>query len=144
MKRIGCVLALASLSTLVVSCGGGGGGMQTTPAPSGLKYPSPPAFVVQQPIAPLTPQVGGQVTGYAVTPTLPSGISVDASSGVISGTPTAVTPKTTYTITASNASGSTTTSVSLVVNDVAPAAITYQSPYYALLRRFQCPQARRP
>ena len=59
---------------------------------------------------------GGAVTSYSVSPTLPAGLSLDTSSGVISGTPTAVTSSATYTITATNTGGSTSTTVDIVVN----------------------------
>lgn len=42
---------------------------------------------------------------YTVVPSLPAGLSINASTGTISGTPTAVTPATLYTVTATNASG---------------------------------------
>jgi hypothetical protein len=107
--------------------GGGGGGM---PAPSALSYPTPPAFVVNQTITPLTPTVRGTVTSYTVSPALPAGLALNASTGVISGTPTAVAAKASYTVTAENAAGGTTTSVSIIVNDVAPSA-AYAAPYIA-------------
>jgi hypothetical protein len=117
---------LLVVAVLLGSCGGGGSG---TMAPSGLGYPSAPAFVIQQPIEALTPTVTGQISSYTVSPALPAGLSINSSSGVISGTPTAITPKTTYTVTAENAGGSATASVSLVVNDVVP-SVSYASPYY--------------
>ena len=50
----------------------------------------------------------------------PAGLSLNATTGEISGTPTAVTPLTNYTITASNAGGSNSTTFTLQVNDVVP------------------------
>lgn len=57
----------------------------------------------------------GAVT-YSVTPSLPAGLSLDSSTGVISGTPTATQNATSYTITGAGAtSGSATASVSIAV-----------------------------
>jgi hypothetical protein len=125
------ILLLASL--LLASCGGGDGGGGSSPpatvAPSDLQYPSAPAYTVQVAISTMTPTVTGQVASYGVSPALPAGIAFNSSSGAISGTPTALTPKTTYVVTAKNSAGSTTASLSLVVNSVAP-SISYPSPSY--------------
>ena len=67
---------------------------------------------------------GGTITGWSVSPSLPQGLSLDASTGAISGTPTAVTSTAIYTITASNTGGSDTATVTITVNDVAP-SISY-------------------
>jgi len=91
------------VAVMVASCGGGGSNPPTTPAPSNLQYSTPPAFVVQTTITPLTPTVSGQVTSYSVSPALPAGISLDPGTGVISASPTAVTAKATYAVTATNA-----------------------------------------
>ncbi|KOY84389.1 hypothetical protein AD998_21225 [bacterium 336/3] len=42
---------------------------------------------------------------YSIIPSLPSGLSLDTNTGLISGTPTTSTPNTTYTVTASQNSG---------------------------------------
>jgi len=121
------------VALLNTACGGsGGGGSPTpppTPAPSGFSYPVPPAFAINQAITPLQPTITGTVTSYAVNPALPGGLSINASSGVVSGTPTAITPKTTYTVTASGPGGNATAQIAIVVTDV-PAAISYVSPSY--------------
>ncbi len=137
---------LLLVSALISSCGGGGGGGSGSPqlaAPSNLKYPAPPAFVIQQAIAALTPTVTGQVASYGVSPALPAGLTIDSTTGVISGSPTAVSPATNYTVTATNAGGSTTASVSLVVNDIPP-TIAYQSPYYAFTANIATQQTIKP
>jgi hypothetical protein len=112
-------------SGLLSACGGGGGGGGSgggnpTPAPSGLSYPAPPAFVINQAIASLSPTVTGTVTSYSVSPALPTGLSLNSSTGVISGTPTAVSSAKSYTVQAGNSTGNTTATISLTVNDVAP------------------------
>jgi hypothetical protein len=115
------------LLTVLASCGGGGGG---TAPPANLSYPQPPALVIDKAITPLTPTVTGQVTSYSVTPALPKGLILNAATGVISGTPTAIAAKTTYTVTAQNSGGNAMAGVSIVVNDVAP-LIAYESPAYS-------------
>ena len=67
---------------------------------------------------------GGAVLSYAVSPSLPAGLVLDAATGAISGNPTAVTPSAVYTITATNTGGSGTATITIVVNDVAP-SISY-------------------
>jgi hypothetical protein len=77
-------------------------------------------------ITPDTPtNSGGAATSYAVTPTLPPGLSLNPTTGVISGTPTAVAAQATYTVTASNSGGSGGASLIITVNDIAPSGLTY-------------------
>ena len=112
------------------SCGGGGGGGGGGPtAPSGLSYPAPPAFVVGQAITPLSPTVSGQVASYSVDQTLPAGLSLNTTTGVISGTPSAATAQASYTVNAQNSVGSTSAMVSIVVS--LPPSLGYSSPTYA-------------
>ena len=96
-------------------------------APSSLAYATSPAtYTKGTAIAPNAPtSTGGAVVSYAVTPALPAGLSLDPTTGVLSGTPTAVAATASYTVTATNSGGSTTASVSLTVNDVAPSELTY-------------------
>jgi len=57
--------------------------------------------------------------GYSISPALPEGLSFDATTGSISGTPTAVSSATTYTIRAENIAGSSTTTISIEVKNIA-------------------------
>ncbi|EHQ25599.1 MBG domain-containing protein [Mucilaginibacter paludis] len=57
---------------------------------------------------------------YSITPMLPAGLNFDQSTGTISGTPTVASPATTYTITATNAAGSNSTTLNLSVTVPAP------------------------
>ena len=96
--------------------------------PSGLSYSSPPVYTKGTVIQNLSPSAsGGGVVRYAVTPKLPSGLSMNSITGLISGTPLAPTPATPYTITATNPDGSSTTSLNITVIDIAPSALTYSS-----------------
>jgi hypothetical protein len=67
----------------------------------------------------------GTVDSYSISPSLPSGLSLDTSTGTISGTPTAVSSSTAYTVTATNTAGTDTASLTIIVNDVAPTSISY-------------------
>lgn len=58
---------------------------------------------------------GGTIDSFSVSPSLPSGISMNAS-GNISGTPTIAQTQTTYTITATNPAGSSTATFKLTTN----------------------------
>src|SRR5690349_14365090 len=93
------------LLLLLSACGGGSGGNSTggPVAPSGLSYPSPVIATAGQVLAGMAPTVSGTVTSYTVTPTLPAGVTLNRSTGVIPGTPTTQQPSAKYTITASNA-----------------------------------------
>ena len=53
--------------------------------------------------------------GYFISPNLPTGLSFDVNTGIISGKPIANSPKTNYTITAYNVSGSTSATLTLTV-----------------------------
>ena len=62
-----------------------------------------------------------------VSPSLPAGLSLDSSTGDISGTPFGQDLLGDLRQTASNTGGSTTDDVTIVVNDIAP-AIGYSQP----------------
>ena len=57
------------------------------------------------------------IYGYSISPALPAGLSFDGTTGTISGTPTVASPASTYTITAYNASGSSSTNLTLAVGN---------------------------
>lgn len=90
--------------------GGGGGGGGGTPgaAPVLSGYSQDPIVAeVDVALTPVTPTVTGTVNTWTVVPSLPSGMALDPTTGVISGTPTgARMPATSFTVTAANANGS--------------------------------------
>jgi sugar lactone lactonase YvrE len=51
------------------------------------------------------------IWGYEISPPLPAGLTFNGATGVISGTPTSITTQTTYTISAYNASGTSSATV---------------------------------
>jgi hypothetical protein len=122
-------LALVPMLAALAACGGGHGGNDTPrlpDPPSGLSYASPQTFVVSRQIAPLVPTLTGSVSSWSVSPSLPTGLSLDATSGQITGTPMTPTSSGAYTIVATNQGGSTSAILTITVNDTAP-AITYPS-----------------
>lgn len=87
-------------------------------APTNLSYSNTPniGYVTGGLFATMNPTVsGGAVSTYTISPALPSGIGIHATTGVISGTPTALSSQTTYTVTAQNAAGSTTAQVIITI-----------------------------
>jgi putative Ig domain-containing protein len=110
-------LPLLTVVFSLSACGGGGSGDKSGgsgPPPSGLSYTSPQSYDVGTAITPLDPTVTGTVTSYSVAPALPAGLSLDATTGRISGTPTQPV-RATYTITAANAAGNTTFALTIAV-----------------------------
>lgn len=106
---------LLVLTGLAVACSDAGEDPIT-----GLSYAGPIAATVGVPLAPVTPQVtGGTPTQFSVSPALPAGLSLDASTGVLSGTPTAVSARRTYEVTAANAGSSARAPVELAVDSEA-------------------------
>jgi hypothetical protein len=59
---------------------------------------------------------GGPISSCTSSPALPSGLSLAATTCAISGTPTADTPAANYTITASNAGGSGSATISITIS----------------------------
>jgi len=129
--------------TYTVTATNSGGGATTTvtilvndAAPSSVTY-SPSSHTLTKDVAmtTVTPTAsGGAVTSWSVTPSLPAGLSLDSSTGAISGTPTAVTSTATYTVSATNAGGTGTTTVTIEVNDVAPYAVSYSGTPFTLTK----------
>lgn len=62
-------------------------------------------FTMNSSITVMSPTVSVGPTSYSISPALPTGISLNTTTGVISGTPTVIVSSTTYDITATNAGG---------------------------------------
>ncbi|HEY4575287.1 MAG TPA: Ig domain-containing protein, partial [Thermoanaerobaculia bacterium] len=121
---------IALLAALAAALQSGCGGKSSAPgavAPSAFSYAaSPAAYTKGVAISPSLPHSsGGAAASYTISPQLPAGLTFDATSGVIAGTPTVLSPLTAYTVTAINAGGTASCSLLIAVNDVAPAALSY-------------------
>ena len=144
MKQFALAFALCSFGAILAGCGGGGGGGGPAPGggggnpsgavqpPSGLSY-SQANSVLQVGLGffgtgNMPSYSGGPATSFTIAPALPPGLHLIGSSGdtqgaptntigAIWGTPTAVSKQTTYTVTASNAAGSTSAQLIIAVAD---------------------------
>jgi gliding motility-associated-like protein len=129
--------AIAAATTYVITGTNSNTSTSTTisfdvviPAPSNLSYPGPFQFYQNVPITPIVPTVTGQVDSYTIVPVnLPTGLTFNTATGVISGTPTALSDPTLYTITAINTTGqvAATTSFSVVIPP--PTNLSYLTPW---------------
>jgi DNA-binding beta-propeller fold protein YncE len=116
--------SLTAVLVLLCGCGHGGGNN----ASASLSYATPaPVFVKGVAISADNPSSsGGTLTGYSVSPALPAGLSLNTSTGAISGTPTGVSAATSYTVTAfGSGATSATATLSITVNDQPPSALSY-------------------
>lgn len=101
-------------------------------APTGLVYapPGPYTFEIDLPVDALVPTIQGTAPfTWNVYPPLPAGLSLDGDGNVV-GTPTVLTPPTTYTISAFNGAGQD--SIDLEIEVIAavqpPTTLTYSPP----------------
>lgn len=111
------LFALAGLAILS-SCGGNHSSPAVAPPPevtppgvappTALSYVTPRALYVKDEVITANPAnvSGGPVASFTVSPALPSGLSLDVLTGLITGTPTTLQRETNHTVTASNAAGS--------------------------------------
>jgi hypothetical protein len=88
--------------------------------PSNLSYGTTTLNLIKDvTMTAITPTASGSpVSSYSVSPSLPAGLNLNSTSGVINGTPTTVQSNITYTITATNSAGSTTINLSIGVFSV--------------------------
>lgn len=115
---IGCRCGTTSIDVPAVTASPTPSPSPSTPvsAPTGLSYsPNTKTGYVGAAITSLTPTVTGSDITYSISPALPAGLTLDTSTGVISGTPAATLASTVYTITATNSGGNTTATVTLVM-----------------------------
>jgi len=124
-RRFSLVSGILTGLILLESCGSSDSGSKTK-APN-ISYPTTNAvFTKGTAITPDTPSnSGGPASSYAVVPALPSGLTLNGTSGVISGTPTVIAAQSIYTVTASNSGGKSSAALTFTVNDIAPSGLTY-------------------
>lgn len=67
---------------------------------------------------------GGPANSFSITPVLPSGLSLNTSSGSITGTPLSSSSAANYVITATNLTGIGKDTISIVVNNATPTVVT--------------------
>ncbi len=96
--------------------------------PRNLVYSTPNVLYQNFTIPPIAPSVSGTVASYSINRTLPAGLSFSSSTGIISGTPTALSSMQTYVITARNSTGSATANVDISVVIAPPSNLSYVSP----------------
>jgi hypothetical protein len=98
-------------------------------APTNLSYGNLPNLILSAAMTPVTPtNNGGIVSSFSVTPALPAGLSLNAVTGVLSGTPSVLLSRTNYYVTGKNSLGSTSAVLSLSVVDQAPNSLAYAMP----------------
>src|SRR5215831_16599620 len=114
LSAIGWCLSLWVASAM----GGENGGL----APANLGYAHNPAqYALGTEIELNEPYFeGGTPTQYSVSPKLPEGLTLDATTGVLTGTPAVLTPTSDFTVTAENSAGSTQTTLTLKIATTAP------------------------
>ena len=107
-------------SGVVTTLAGSGTASSTDGTGTAASFNYPISIAVSASNSLYVPDYGGhkvrkvEPKGYSISPALPTGLSMNAS-GAISGTPTATVASTTYTITGTNISGSSTTSITFSV-----------------------------
>ena len=79
---------------------------------------------------------GGAITSWEISPDVPTGLNFGSSNGTIWGTPTVLqTSPITYTIWANNSGGSSSTTVTITINDEVP-TLSYPSSPYTIVRGY--------
>ena len=117
MKRILLVCALIA-STFALQLGGGiaSANTQVTPAAQSV------SGVVGTAISATTAYTVTGISGtkvFVISPTLPAGLSINTSTGVVSGTPSAASVAANYTVTVSDGATSATATITIAVSGTA-------------------------
>lgn len=98
----------------------------TLAAPTNLNYANnAPEYCTGTAVSNSASFSGAPATSFSISPALPSGLSFNTSNGTISGTPSGTSSQN-YTVTVTNACGSTTKTISITVRQ-APSSLNYSS-----------------
>jgi aldose sugar dehydrogenase len=122
-----------ALLVALAACGGGGGGGGTPPPapPTAVTYAQDPLVLrMGVPATPDAATVTGGTTDlvFTVSPSLPAGLTLDASTGLVSGTPGAPVPTSDFVVTASNDGGEASTALTIQVTPPLPPTMTALEP----------------
>lgn len=118
--KLFCLLSFVLMVTGFVCC---------TPAeeqhmPFTVTYGAASEFSKNYAIPELSPTLtNGTATSFSITPALSAGLTLNTTTGVISGTPTAIAATTSYIVTASGPDGSASSHIVITVSDVGPLLI---------------------
>lgn len=122
--------AIAAATTYTVTITDAVNGTSTAPvsievgAAPVFSYPSPSyAYNKSKTIDTAMATATGSTAAYSISPTLPAGLQFYSSNGYISGTPTAESPSTNYTVTATNTYGTATQPLSIAVGAILPVTL---------------------
>ncbi|MBI3489958.1 MAG: Ig-like domain-containing protein [Acidobacteria bacterium] len=98
----------------------------TVKASPAISYPSSPVTAtVGSPFSIAPANSGGAAETWSISPALPAGLTFSTATGQISGTPTAVTPTTSHSVTATNGAGQGSCLLSITVNASTPTGPTF-------------------
>ncbi len=93
---------------------------------AGLRYAAALVCKRGQPCASPPPEnTGGTAVRLSLSPALPSGLSFDAATGIVSGTPKVVQASTPYRVTASNSGGTVAAVLFVQIDEVPPLTLVY-------------------
>jgi 6-phosphogluconolactonase (cycloisomerase 2 family) len=93
------------LATLAAACGGGGGDTPVVPELELAYADADLVLATGAPLAPMAPEIDPAAWSFSVEPELPAGLALDPATGVLSGLPTAASPRAWYTVRATSAHG---------------------------------------
>ena len=104
-------------------------------APSGLSYPNAlNVFTINTALPPLVPTAqGGEVLSYTAEPPLPEGLTLNTSTGIITGQSPAVLESSIHVIWANNSGGSSSSLLEFRFNDVPVSDLTFGASEFAFV-----------
>lgn len=87
---------------------------------NGFEYPLMNILTIDKTIQPIKPMIQGVLSGFSISPALPSGLTIDQNTGYIIGTPTVLSKLTEYTVIATDGMLSLQAILNIQVNDIPP------------------------